>query len=310
METITETVDSLATVENIEDLQENLDPSVWEEFIKGIPKAALNLGIRIVLIAVVFFLGTRIIKLIMKLINKSLEKVGAEKGVITFIDSFLNIVMYAFLIMILASGFGVDAASILAIFGSATLAIGLALQGSLSNLAGGVVILLMKPFKVGDFIREDSHGNEGRVMEIQIFYTRLTTVDNKEVMIPNGSLANTSIVNMTWLPTRRIDFSIGISYEADLLKAKEIIKREASLIPGKLDKGELSVFVRSLDESQVTLGCRFYVENSAYWDSLWALNENVKLAFDREGIEIPYNKLDVNILDRRPSGGNNETQGA
>lgn len=310
METITETVDSLATVENIGDLQENLDPSVWEEFIKGIPKAALNLGIRIVLIAVVFFLGTRIVKLIMKLINKSLEKVGAEKGVITFIDSFLNIVMYAFLIMILASGFGVDAASILAIFGSATLAIGLALQGSLSNLAGGVVILLMKPFKVGDFIREDSHGNEGRVMEIQIFYTRLTTVDNKEVMIPNGSLANTSIVNMTWLPTRRIDFSIGISYEADLLKAKEIIKREASLIPGKLDKGELSVFVRSLDESQVTLGCRFYVENSAYWDSLWALNENVKLAFDREGIEIPYNKLDVNVLDRRPSGGNNETQGA
>ena len=310
MENITETVDSLATVENIEDLQENLDPSVWEEFIKGIPKAALNLGIRIVLIAVVFFLGTRIVKLIMKLINKSLEKVGAEKGVITFIDSFLNIVMYAFLIMILASGFEVDAASILAIFGSATLAIGLALQGSLSNLAGGVVILLMKPFKVGDFIREDSHGNEGRVMEIQIFYTRLTTVDNKEVMIPNGSLANTSIVNMTWLPTRRIDFSIGISYEADLLKAKEIIKREASLIPGKLDKGELSVFVRSLDESQVTLGCRFYVENGAYWDSLWALNENVKLAFDREGIEIPYNKLDVNVLDRRPSGGNNETQGA
>lgn len=310
METITETVDSLATLENIEDLQENLDPSVWEEFIKGIPKAALNLGIRIVLIAVVFFLGTRIIKLIMKLINKSLEKVGAEKGVITFIDSFLNIVMYAFLIMILASGFGVDAASILAIFGSATLAIGLALQGSLSNLAGGVVILLMKPFKVGDFIREDSHGNEGRVMEIQIFYTRLTTVDNKEVMIPNGSLANTSIVNMTWLPTRRIDFSIGISYEADLLKAKEIIKREASLIPGRLDKGEPVVFVRSLDESQVTLGCRFYVENSAYWDSLWALNENVKLAFDREGIEIPYNKLDVNVLDRRPSGGNNETQGA
>ncbi len=310
METITETVDSLATVENIEDLQENLDPSVWEEFIKGIPKAALNLGIRIVLIAVVFFLGTRIIKLIMKLINKSLEKVGAEKGVITFIDSFLNIVMYAFLIMILASGFGVDAASILAIFGSATLAIGLALQGSLSNLAGGVVILLMKPFKVGDYIREDSHGNEGRVMEIQIFYTRLTTVDNKEVMIPNGSLANTSIVNMTWLPTRRIDFSIGISYEADLLKAKEIIKQEASQIPGRLDKGEAVVFVRSLDESQVTLGCRFYVENDAYWDSLWALNENVKLAFDREGIEIPYNKLDVNVLDRRPSGGNNETQGA
>ena len=234
----------------------------------------------------------------MRIINKSLNNAGAEKGVITFIDSFLNIVLYAFLIMVLASGFGVDAASILAIFGSATLAIGLALQGSLSNLAGGVVILLMKPFKVGDYIKEDSHGNEGRVTEIQIFYTRLTTVDNKEVMIPNGSLANTSIVNVTWLPTRRIDFSIGISYEADLLKAKDIIKREASAIPGILDRDELRVFVRSLDESQVTLGCRFYVENDAYWDSLWMLNENVKLAFDREGIEIPYNKLDVNVINK------------
>ncbi|MCR5024182.1 MAG: mechanosensitive ion channel family protein [Lachnospiraceae bacterium] len=271
---------------------------MWEEFIKQAPQAAFNLGVRIVIIAVIFFIGTRVIKIIMRLINKSLNKAGAEKGVITFIDSFLNIVMYAFLIMVLASGFGVDAASILAIFGSATLAIGLALQGSLSNLAGGVVILLMKPFKVGDYIREDSHGNEGRVTEIQIFYTRLTTVDNKEVMIPNGSLANTSIVNVTWLPTRRIDFSIGISYEADLLKAKDIIKREASEIPGILDRDELRVFVRSLDESQATLGCRFYVENDAYWDSLWMLNENVKLAFDREGIEIPYNKLDVNVINK------------
>jgi len=248
-----------------------------------------------VIIAFIFFVGTRVIKLIMKLVNKSLDKAGAEKGVITFIDSFLNIVMYAFLIMVLASGFGVDAASILAIFGSATLAIGLALQGSLSNLAGGVVILLMKPFKVGDYIKEDSHCNEGRVTEIQIFYTKLTTVDNKEVMIPNGSLANTSIVNFTYLPTRRIDFSIGISYEADLLKAKEIVKREALAIPGNLDREDPAVFVRSLDESQVTLGCRFYVENDAYWDSLWMLNEKVKLAFDNEGIEIPYNKLDVNI---------------
>ncbi len=249
---------------------------------------------------VVFFVGTKLIRIITKVLNRSLLKMGAEKGVITFIDSFLRIVLYAVLILAMASGFGVDATSILAVFGSATLAVGLALQGSLSNLAGGVVILLMKPFKVGDYIKEDSKGNEGRVTEITIFYTRLTTVDNREVMVPNGALANTSIVNVTWLPTRRIDFSVGISYSSDLLKAKEILRKTAVDVPGILDKEEPLVFVRSLDESAVTLGCRFYVETDSYWNAFWTLNENIKLNFDAQGIEIPYNKLDVNVKSDLP----------
>lgn len=288
-------MDSLSTVENIEELQETLDPGFVKKFFMELPETFFNLGVRVVIAGIVFFVGTRIIRLIIRLINRSLEKIGAEKGVITFIDSFLHIAMYAVLILALASSFGVDATSILAIFGSATLAVGLALQGSLSNLAGGVVILLMKPFKVGDFIREDSKGNEGTVTEIRIFYTKLTTIDNKEVMIPNGALANTSIVNVTYLPTRRIDFSIGISYDSDLLKAKELLKKTANEIPGKLDKEEPKVFVRSLDNSAVTLGCRFYVDTESYWDSYWLLNERAKLIFDRNGIEIPYSKMDVYV---------------
>ena len=296
METITETVDSLATVENIEELQENLDPSVWEEFLKGIPKAAMNLGIRIVLIAVVFFLGTRIIKLIMKLINKSLEKVGAEKGVITFIDSFLNIVMYAFLIMILASGFGVDAASILAIFGSATLAIGLALQGSLSNLAGGVVILLMKPFKVGDYI--GAGDAEGTVSEITIIHTCLHTIDNKVVYIPNAKVTGGTIVNYTLEDKRRLEQHYSISYNADFEKACEAIR---SVL--RDDKRFLSlpdapmIVMDGHKDSSVGIMLRVWVKQSDYWSVYYDLFKRVKYAFDAAGIEIPYAQLDVH-LDR------------
>ena len=292
-------IEEISSIEDIKDIQENLNPGFFEKFVRGLPEMFFNLGIRIVLALVFFLVGKRLINFLISLVNKSLNKAGTEKGVITFIDSFLRISLYALLFLIMASGLGVEAASILTIFGSATLAVGLALQGSLSNLAGGVVILLMKPFKVGDYIKEDSHGNEGRVTEITIFYTRLTTIDNKEVMIPNGALANTSIVNVTWLPARKIDFAVGISYEADLLKAKEVLKNIAVGIPGYLGNEEPSIFVKSLDDSAVTLGCRFYVETAGYWDAYWTLNERVKLTFDREGIEITYNKLDVNIRESK-----------
>ena len=288
-------LDSIESIDDIKDIKENLNPGFFQKFLDGLPEFFFNLGLRLLIAVLIFLVGRKFIKLVTKLINKSLMKAGSEKGVITFIDSFLRISLYALLFLIIASELGLQATSILAVFGSATLAVGLALQGSLSNLAGGVVILLMKPFKVGDYIKEDSHSNEGRVTEITIFYTRLTTVDNKEVMIPNGALANTSIVNTTWLPTRKIDYSVGISYDADLLKAKEILKEVAKDMPGLLGKDEPQVFVRSLDDSAVTLGCRFFVDTDEYWNALWKMNETVKLTFDREGIEITYNKLDVNL---------------
>lgn len=291
-------LDNIESIEDIKEIPENLDPNFVEEFIDGLPKFFFNLGIRILIAVLIIIVGTKFIKLLTILVNKSLMKAGSEKGVITFLDSFIRIVLYSLLILLVASELGVQTTSILAIFGSATLAVGLALQGSLSNLAGGVVILLMKPFKVGDYIKEDSHGNEGKVAEITIFYTRLTTVDNKEVMIPNGSLANTSIVNVTWLPTRKIDFAVGISYESDLLKAKEVLKNVAKEMPGIIGKNEPEVFVKSLDDSAVTLGCRFYVETPEYWNAYWTLNEKVKLTFDKEGIEITYNKLDVIVKEK------------
>lgn len=160
-----------------------------------------------------------------------MNRAGAETGVIQFVDSFVKASLYIILILTLASSFGVDAASIVALLGSAGVAIGLAVQGSLSNLAGGVLILLLKPFKVGDYIVEGSSGKEGTVKEIQIFYTKLLTYDNQTIILPNGNLANNTIVNVTAAECRRCDVMVSVSYSADLKKAKEVLTRMLSADP-------------------------------------------------------------------------------
>ena len=165
-------------------------------FTTGISGNITNLTLRILIILVIFLVGSKLIKLLLRIVQKSMEKMNAEKGLITFVNSFLKAALYVVLAFILAQKLGVDAASIIAILGSAGVAIGLAIQGSLSNLAGGVLILLLKPFRVGDYI-VDSAGREGTVDEIQIFYTKLHTLDNKVVVLPNGNLANNSLINLT-----------------------------------------------------------------------------------------------------------------
>ena len=195
----------------------------------------------------------------------------------------------------LASSFGVDAASIVAVLGSAGVAIGLAIQGSLSNLAGGVLILLLKPFRVGDYIVESSTGKEGTVTEIQIFYTRLLTVDNKTVILPNGSLANNSIVNITAQANRRMDISVSVSYSADLKRTKEVLFNVLQKDEAVLKDKERVVFVDELGASGVNLGVRCWFKQEDYWAGKWRITENCKLALDEAGIEIPFNQLDVHL---------------
>ena len=214
-------------MENTEFISEitegNLKPGVIEEFLNELPSKALNFGMKVLLCIVLFLIGVKIIQLVRKMLRRSMEKAGAEEGVRSFVDSFVKAALYVLLGFVLLSWFGVDTASIVALVGSAGVAIGLAIQGSLSNLAGGVLIMLLKPFKVGDFIKEDTHGNMGTVTEIQIFYTKLSTVDNQVVVLPNGSLANTSLTNASGNRERRMDVKVGISYAADLKKAKEVL---------------------------------------------------------------------------------------
>lgn len=280
-----------------ESLEEMLQPDVIGQFLSEIPEKALRLGARVLLAALFFLVGSQLIKLIRKIIKKSMQRAGAELGAIQFVDSFVKAALYVFLVLMLASSFGLDAASIVALLGSAGVAIGLAVQGSLSNLAGGVLLLILKPFKVGDYIQEGSSGKEGTVAEIQIFYTKLVTPDNRTIVLPNGSLANNSLINYTAQDARRMDIVVGISYKADLKKAKEVLLQVLEEDEAVLKDRDHFVFVDNLGSSSVDLGVRCWFAQSDFWPGKWRITENCKLALDRAGIEIPYNQLDVH-LDR------------
>ncbi len=292
---MSEISETLKNINDINSLKEEVTKGFFASYLETVPTKLFNLGIRVIFAVICYFIGSKLIQFARKIITKSLEKTGMEKGVIHFIDSCVKFLLYLVLIMIVASGFGVDATSIVAVLGSIGLTIGLALQGSFSNFAGGIILLLMKPFKVGDYIKEDSHGNEGIVTSIQLFYTTLRTIDNKVVLIPNGNLCNCSMTNVTWHDERCIDYSVGISYDADLLLAKETLKGLVMEDEDLLRPGEINIFVRELGESSIVLGARYFVKTSSYWKSIWNLNEAVKLRFDELGIEIPYNQMDVHL---------------
>ena len=282
-------------------VDEIINPGVIKQFLYDMPEKALHLGIRVLLALVFFIVGSQLIKLLRKLVKKSMTKADVELGAIQFVDSFLKTALYIVLILFLASSFGMDAASIVALLGSAGVAIGLAIQGSLSNLAGGVLILTLKPFRVGDYIQESATGKEGTVTEIQIFYTKLLTVDNKTVILPNGTLANNSLVNITAQKFRRLDVTIGVSYKADLKKAKDVLFNILQQDEAVLKEKEMVVFVDDLGSSSVIIGMRGWVKQEDYWMTKWRVTENCKLALDEAGIEIPFNQLDVhfNNLDTK-----------
>lgn len=266
-----------------------------QEFVKSLPEKALGLGIRIVLALIFFAIGSWLIKITRKLIAKSMTRAGAETGVRQFVDSFIKSALYIILIFFIASYFGMDAASIVALLGSAGVAIGLAIQGSLSNLAGGVLILILKPFVVGDYIKESASGKEGTVVEIQIFYTKLKTFENQIVVLPNGSLANTSIINYSAGKVRRVDVVVGISYNSDIKKAKNVLEKVIKNDEKTLKDMEMVVFVDELAASSVKLCVRCWFNNDDFWDGKWRITENCKLALDSAGIEIPFNQVDVHL---------------
>ncbi len=266
-----------------------------QKFLSTLPEKALNLGLRIFLAAIFFLIGARLIKLLRKIIRRSMERANAELGVIQFVDSFVKATLYAVLVMGLASSFGLDAASVVAVLGSAGVALGLAVQGSLSNLAGGVLILALKPFKVGDYIKESYSGQEGTVTEIQIFYTKLLTPDNQTVILPNGNLANNSLVNITMQEVRRMDVTVGISYHADLLNAKEVLLGILETDEAVLKDRERLVFVSELGSSSVQLGVRCWFRQEDFWKGKWRVTEACKLKLDENGIEIAYDQLDVHL---------------
>lgn len=255
-------------------------------------------GIQVLLALVFFFIGSKIIKWIRKIVRKSFERANADAGVSQFVDSMLKFGLYALLIFIIATRFGVEPSSVAALIASAGVAVGLALQGSLSNFAGGILILLLKPFAVGDYIIVTQEGIEGTVKEIQIFYTKLATVDNQTVVVPNSILTNNSLTNVTARPERKLDLKVGISYDADLKKAKSLIEDMLRQDSSVIQDEEVRVFVDSLGDSSVVIGLRAWVKTEEYWATRWRLMEEIKLTFDAEGIDIPYNQLTVHVQEK------------
>lgn len=255
----------------------------------------ITFGLKVLAALVAFFIGRLVIRWIRKIVRRSFERSGADKGVEQFVDSLLKYGLYALLVFSLISSLGFDTTSVAAVLASGGVAIGLALQGSLSNFAGGVLILLLKPFVVGDYIIEDSNGKEGTVKEIQIFYTKLSTIDNKTIVIPNGMLTNNSITNATAKDERQLDLRVGISYDADIRQAKSVIENLLIKDECIIKNEQINVFVHELADNAVVLGIRAWVKNEEYWETRWRLLEEIKLLLDENGIEIPYPQMTVHM---------------
>lgn len=283
--------------ENMQQVQEKI--GVFEQFLEELPGKAFGLGIRVLLAILFFAIGVQVIKLIRKILKRSLTRANADTGVVQFLDSLAKAISYILLILMIGTSFGLDAASVVAVVGSCGVALGLALQGSLSNFAGGVLILLLKPFKVGDYIIEDNKGNEGTVSEIQLFYTKLVTADERIVVLPNGPLANCSLTNVTTSYCRRLTAKVGISYKADHKKALDVIREVAKQDPLVLKEKDIITFVDDLSDSAVVIGLHCYVLNADYWTVKNRILGELKTALEQAQISIPYPQLDVHMIEKQ-----------
>ncbi len=271
----------------------DLTPGALQQLLQSITPSLTKLVFNIVISIIIFFIGKKLIGFLLKLLDKFLAKTSIDVGVAKFLSSAARTCMYAILIFMIVGQLGVNTASIVTVMGAAGLAISMSLQGSLANVAGGILILLMKPFRVGDYVMT-SFG-DGTVQAIGLVYTTITTVDNRVLTIPNGTLANSAVTDASMMPERRLDISVGISYDSDIRKAKEIMEEVYRSCPAVIvDKG-INVHVSSLGDSAVVIEAFGWVPGSEYLSSKWYVTEEIKLRFDEGGIKIPYPQMDVHL---------------
>ena len=271
------------------------NPGVVKTYLDKYTPAVIGFLVQIIVAIIVLLVGIKIIKSVVKVIKKGFDRSHIDDGVGTFLTSLIKYALYFILVMAILSSFGIATGSVVAVLGSAGLTIGMALQVSLSNFAGGVLILLLKPFKVGDYIVEGSSGKEGTVKEIQIFYTKLLTYDNQTIILPNGNLANNTIVNVTAAESRRCDVKVSVAYSADIRKAKEVLTKVLSEDPDTIKEREHFVFVDELADSGINLCVRCWFKNEDFWQGKWRITEQCKYALDEAEIEIPFPQMDVHM---------------
>lgn len=257
------------------------------------PLAIAFLG-KFILVLIIFFVGKKLIHLLLGLVKKGFERTKVEEGVSGFVGSVLKVALYFLLVMIIANVVGIATTSAVALVGSVGLTVGMALQGSLSNFAGGVLLLVLKPFCVGDYVV--AQGLEGTVAKIDLFYTTILTVDNRTVVMPNGTLSNGNIVNVTHEPERRLDLLIPIGYDDDIREVKKLLEQIASRHADKiLQDKDIAVMVGDFGDDAVEIAFRVWVHKDNYWPLRAELLEEIKYVFDENHVTIPFHQLDVNM---------------
>lgn len=264
-----------------------------EILIERLLEWATTSGIKLVIGLIVLWIGWKLIGRVVRVMNSIMDKKDVDRTLQSFLDSFVAIGLKIILIMCVIEYVGGEASSIAAILASAGLAVGLALQGSLSNFAGGVIILLIRPFNVGDYI--EGAGQSGTVEKIGMFYTHILSVDNKEILIPNGNLSNGTVVNYSAKATRRVDLTFGVGYEEDVLRVKGVLEEIIAKEPLILKEPVPFVALSEHAASSINFVVRVWCETPDYWKVHYNLLEQVKIRFDEEKISIPYPQMDLHI---------------
>jgi len=288
-----ESVESVEVVESIQGVNVN-------EILQKVYEYLAQYGFKVIGALLIFLIGRLVAKILSRWIETALLKSRVDKTLAKFIKNLSNIVLLLFVVIAALAPLGVETAQFAVVLGAAGLAIGLALQGSLSNFASGFLMIIFRPFKVGDFI--ESAGVKGTVEEIQIFNTIVNTPDNVRAIIPNSQITGGNVLNYTANGTRRVDLVIGISYEDDLTKAKTIIEDVLAQDGRVLPEPKSNVAVFELADNSVNFVVRPWVKSADYWDTYFDMTANIKLALDQKGITIPFPQRDVHIINEIQQG--------
>ena len=282
-----------ADLPEVPDIQESL--TAIQKFIKTASPVVLNALWHIALALVIFFVGRWLIEKFLSRVALLDNKTKIDPGVAKFVRSLVRVALWALLIYFIADFLGVPTASFVALLGSIGVTVGLALQGSLSNFAGGLILMFLHPFKTGDYIKTASD-IEGTVVEIGLFFTTLRMADNKIITIPNGNISAGNIINYNVLPVRRLSTTVGIAYEADTARAIELLTALIKSRKPLVNPEKALVYVKELGDSSVVLGLHYWVKTDDYWDEAWSINQAIKDVLDQNGIAIPFNQLDVHVI--------------
>ena len=282
-----------------EPVAETVHLDLLQQFVKDLPNMAMALAIKVFVALITIFIGVKLINLLRALLKKSALRANIDKGIISFLDSCCKFSLYVVLAFLIGMSFGLNAATVAAILGSVGVALGLAVQGGLTNFAGGLLILIAKPFEVGDYIITSNA--EGTVYKVEVLYTKLLSVDDKIVIIPNGELSNSQITNVTAMDKRKAILTLSISYGSDIRTARAILLKTLEECDLVLQNDEKMVAVEDLGDSGVLLRLQFWTNTNTFRLATWQVLEAAKYALDAGGVEIPFPQMDVHLTKKEIS---------